>query len=107
VESIGTILLFPGFYRASYSPQAAFFHAIFHSISAFCNAGFSTFSNNLESFSSSPLVVLTICFLIIAGGIGFNVVYEIARWFRGRFIYRIKTEHISLHSYAVLQMTEF
>lgn len=105
LEIIGTLLLIPGFYSATDSPQTAVFNAAFHAVSAFCNAGFSTFSTNLETFSSSPLVVITICFLIVSGGIGFSVVYELARWIRRRFIHHKKTAQISLHSYAVLQMT--
>lgn len=75
VEGIGWALLFLGFSR--YFPVGkAFFAALFHSISAFCNAGFSVFSNNLESFVLDPLVNCTIMGLIVIGGIGFVVIRE-------------------------------
>jgi trk system potassium uptake protein TrkH len=47
--------------------------AVFHAISAFCNAGFSTFSENLVGFAASPLILLSIGALIVIGGIGFPV----------------------------------
>lgn len=53
------------------------FGAIFHSISAFCNAGFSLFADNLISWQKSWLVNLTIMTLIIAGGLGFSVLIEL------------------------------
>jgi len=46
--------------------------ALFHSISAFCNAGFSTFSSSLEKVRGS--IVYTIAFLIVLGSIGFPVI---------------------------------
>lgn len=49
------------------------YYSAFHSISAFCNAGFDLFGNSLESFTTNPLVMLTISFLIIFGGLGFIV----------------------------------
>lgn len=59
-----------GFLQGSYI-------AIFHAISAFCNAGFSLFSNSLEGYRFSPLINLTIMALIILGGIGFLVIREL------------------------------
>ena len=53
-------------------------HSIFHSISAFCNAGFSTFSDNLVPYRGNVAVNLTICTAIICGGIGFLVLNEIS-----------------------------
>lgn len=75
VEGTGWALLFLGFSR--YLPIGqAFFAALFHSISAFCNAGFSVFSNNLENFVLDPLVSCTIMGLVVIGGIGFAVIRE-------------------------------
>jgi trk system potassium uptake protein TrkH len=55
------------------------FYSLFHSISAFCNAGFSLFPKSFEDYKGSLLVVGTLSILIICGGIGFivwNDVYE-------------------------------
>lgn len=53
------------------------FASIFHSISAFCNAGFSLFDDSLISYERNWSVYLVICPLIILGGLGFGVLYDI------------------------------
>ncbi|MDP8258413.1 MAG: potassium transporter TrkG [Candidatus Aadella gelida] len=50
--------------------------SIFHSVSAFCNAGFSLFSNNLASFQADPYINLIMIVLIFLGGIGFIVIMD-------------------------------
>ncbi len=74
-EAFGTLLMLPSFCRR-YGPYGIWM-AVFHSVSAFCNAGFDimgdktgTFSS-LTSFASDPGIVLPICLLIIIGGVGF------------------------------------
>lgn len=76
IEAGGAIALFVNF-LPGYSVGEAAFHAVFHSVSAFCNAGFSTFSTNLRGYESNVTVLGIISFLIIAGGLGFVVVREI------------------------------
>jgi trk system potassium uptake protein TrkH len=51
--------------------REAVWHAVFHSVSAFCNAGFSTFSTSLEGFSEQPATLAVVSALIILGGIGY------------------------------------
>lgn len=80
VESIGAALLIFGFFRAG--TVGAVFEGLFHSVSAFCNAGFSLFSEGLVPFRSDPLVNFTLMGLIIFGGIGFMVIWDIRRKFR-------------------------
>jgi trk system potassium uptake protein TrkH len=94
IEGAGIVLLLLGFY-GKYPFPKAFFAAIFHSISAFCNAGFSVFSNNLEDYVQSPLISLTICSLIILGGIGFMVLKEIFD----------RNRTLSLHSKVAIRVT--
>jgi len=62
--------------------------AIFHSVSAWNNAGFSLFKDNLISYQSSPLVILTIGTLIIFGGIGYQVILDMYLWLRDSFTYQ-------------------
>lgn len=62
-------------------PSAAW-HGLFHSISAFNNAGFSTYSNNLMSFAGDPWFLLTIAVAVIIGGLGFPVIFELLRMWR-------------------------
>lgn len=76
IEIIGAAVLYANFNSISHGNERLY-AAIFHSVSAFCNAGFSIFSDNLYSFIDNYPVVLTICFLIIFGGIGFIVMFHI------------------------------
>ncbi|MEI6444304.1 MAG: TrkH family potassium uptake protein [Nostocales cyanobacterium ELA583] len=62
--------------------------AIFHSISAWNNAGFSLFKDNLIGYQSSPLVIITIGCLIIFGGIGYQVILDMYLWLRDSFTYQ-------------------
>jgi potassium uptake TrkH family protein len=64
------------------SPGAAIYEGVFHSISAFNNAGFSLHADNLVRFVADPWVSLTIAIAFIVGGIGFPVVFELARSWR-------------------------
>jgi trk system potassium uptake protein TrkH len=69
IEIIGAIFL-TLFFTPSVGLFESIYFAFFHSISAFCNAGFSLFSNNLENFTGHPGVNITIMLLIILGGLG-------------------------------------
>ena len=75
------------------------FAAAFHSISAFCNAGFSTFSDSLLGFAGDWTINLMVMLLIVAGGLGFVVHQDI-----GRVFMRTK-RRLSYHSNIVLFMT--
>ncbi len=99
VEALGTVSL----YRV-FSPEEAdgrFFTALFHSVSAFCNAGFSLFSTNLENYTADVRLSVTIMFLIVLGGLGFVVLQDI--------YHRLtrKNHPLTLHSKIVLIMTVF
>lgn len=73
IESIGAVILTTQFI-GQMSFWKAIYYGIFHSISAFCNAGFALYSNNLEGFKSNIVINLTIGYLITLGGIGFAVI---------------------------------
>ena len=74
--------------------------ALFHAVSAFCNAGFDLFGRyaSLTSFASDPLVLLTVAVLIILGGLGFSVILEALRNRQG-------FRSLSLHTRIVLMTT--
>ncbi len=78
IEAVGTVLLFL-YWQTDLPFAEALYQAVFHSVSAFCNAGFSLFSDSFMRGQSSLLLNITICSLIILGGIGFPVVYELYR----------------------------
>ncbi len=79
IEGAGFVLLFLVF-LGRFEPSKAAWHAAFHTVSAFCNAGFSTFSDSLSSFQTNPTVLLVVAVLIVAGGLGFLTLEELNRW---------------------------
>lgn len=98
IEALGAILLSFAFVRDA-GPASGVWQAVFHSVSAFCNAGFSLFSRNLEGYAASWIVNLTIMGLIVLGGLGFVVITDLES--RGRRAQR----RLSLHSKVVLATT--
>ncbi len=68
VELFGTSILFYAFSREGMDLLPAFWEALFTAISAFCNAGFALKSDSLLLFQHNALILLTVSFLIIAGG---------------------------------------
>ena len=73
VESFGALLLYWGFVSHGIPVEKSIYYAVFHSVSAFCNAGFSPLPNGLNGFSLSVIVPAAVMMLIILGGIGFPV----------------------------------
>lgn len=74
VEAIGAAFLYVIFRQSGV--EQPLWNAIFHSISAFCTAGFSLFNNSFENFVSHPLLNIVICALSILGAVGFIVVTD-------------------------------
>lgn len=54
--------------------------SVFHSVSAFCNAGFALWPANLMTFDRQPLVLGTVVALVVLGGLGFTVLIDLGRW---------------------------
>ena len=77
-EGLGTIILTMA-WMEHYDFKHAFFYALFYSISAFNNGGFSLFPNSLMSFSDQYMVTFTISMLYMVGGLGFLVLMDIKR----------------------------
>ena len=84
MEFTVALILWPRFAMAYDMGWAeAAWTAIFHSVSAFNNAGFSTFSDSLMGFATDGFILLPIMAAIIVGGIGFPVLHELkGRWSR-------------------------
>lgn len=101
-EAIGTGLLYL-FWRRSMSPPGALFTSLFHSISAFCNAGFSFFGSSFIEYRGSALLNLTVMSLIVVGGLGFPVMYQLVQRVRRPGTYRRRP--LSLHVRMVLWTT--
>jgi trk system potassium uptake protein len=99
LEGLGAVLLFLAFVPHLPAGDAAW-HAVFQAVSAFCNAGFSTFSDSLEGWAAHSLVTWPVMVLIVVGGIGFLTLEELNELWRAR-----KSERrfrLSLHSRVVL-----
>src|SRR5690606_22270195 len=75
------------------------FQALFHAVSAFCNAGFSLLPDGLSGLGEDPLVSLAVSALIVVGGVGFNVLADLWQWRRSGF------QRLSLHSHLTLAGT--
>lgn len=99
IELLGAILL-----SIRFIPQFGLIrgieYSVFHSVSAFCNAGFDLFGEyrSISGFAGDPLVVLTMAGLTILGGLGFFVLLEI-------YQNRMRFEKFSLHTKLVLVIT--
>lgn len=105
LEAVGAALLFPSFFARNSDVSKALWEALFHSVSAFCNAGFSLFSDSLMGYRANPMVVLTVSGLIVFGGLGFLVLNELY-WLRSSILSPKKLWHrLSLHSKIVLFTT--
>lgn len=90
IEIIGALLLYntwAGMDNLGWSTGETVWQAVFHSISAFCNAGFSLNGNNLEGFTHSPATGLIIGMLIVLGGLGFMLLTVLGQ----NWVARMKT----------------
>jgi trk system potassium uptake protein len=98
-ESLGAVFLY-----VVWGPRLgwgeAVWHSVFHAVSAFCNAGFSTFSDSLVGFQDSPATLLVVAVLVILGGFGFIAIEELA--LRAR---RVERRKISTHTKLVIVST--
>ena len=93
IQTAGALLLFVRF-LPEYGPWTALKWGVFHSVSAFCNAGFDILGSvqpgiGMMKFQSDPVVLLTLSALIVVGGLGFLVWQELAteRSFRKFSVY--------------------
>jgi len=101
-ELIGGLLLYV-FWVPRFGWDGAVWPSIFHTVSAFCNAGFSTFTTSLMGFQSNLPLLCVVMALIVIGGLGFLTLEELTLWRRnrrkeGRF-------RLSVHSQIVLATT--
>ena len=100
-QAAGALVLAPILKNAGESHWI--FYAVFLSVSAFCNAGFSPYSESLSSFTNSPVFLLTVSLIIILGGLGFSVMSNI--FFTLKKQNGKKRTILSLHSKIVLFTT--
>lgn len=103
-EGIGAIL-FSFRFIPMFGAVKGIWLSVFHAISAFCNAGFDILpsSDSLCAFFGDPLIILTVSFLIIVGGIGFLVILEFGK--KIKCAVNKKRTLFSLHTKTVLIVT--
>lgn len=99
IEFVGAILLTVGFYQEGFEIGQSLYYGFFHAISAFCNAGFALWNNNLEDFKFTPLIHFTIAGLIIFGGIGFAVLKDVGEMIKNK---QRSLRSLTLHTKIVL-----
>ncbi len=83
VEGLGIAALFCVM-LFHFEPLTALYHAVFHGVSAFCNAGFSLYSASLTGYQGSVSVNLIVCILVVIGASGFVVTFEVWRSLTGQ-----------------------
>jgi len=100
-EAIGAVFLFFTFKDVFPNTLKAVYYSVFHSVSAFCNAGFSLYADNFESFANNLNINLVITSLIILGGLGFVVIMDLKR----HIFHKGGMKKLSLHSKIVIVAT--
>lgn len=100
VELVGAIFLSMAFIK-DYGTAKGIWFAVFHSISAFCNAGFDIIGNSLVDYVDSPIVNITVVGLVIIGGLGFYAIMDIVQ--KKRFnSYMLHTKLVLIISASLL-----
>jgi trk system potassium uptake protein TrkH len=112
LEAAGALALYPRLSLAGdgapLAPPDRAFHAAFHAISAFCNAGFTLYPDSLGRYAGDPAVNLVVVVLVVLGGIGFPVVtalLRVDRWWRHGFVGG--WSFVPVHARIVLVSTAF
>jgi trk system potassium uptake protein TrkH len=106
-EILGAILLFLALWPRASGIGEAFMSAVFHAVSAFCNAGFSIYDENLLGLRHNYLFTTTIMVLIVIGGLGYTVAHEVWQKLENRFVGQgsQSNQRLSVHTRLVLIMS--
>ena len=101
LEAIGGILLWV-LWQDEMGWVGAIWPAVFHAVSAFCNAGFSVFSDSLMGFRSEQATLFVLGLLVVGGGLGFVVMEDLRAFYLRKAVRRL-----SAHTRLVLTTTTF
>lgn len=104
-ESIGAFFLFI-YWLKDYSVLKALYYGVFHSVSAFCTAGFGLLPDSLIKYNHSPIVNYTIILVSLFGGIGFFVINDVQEYLQNK-IKKVRLVRLSVHSKLALTVTFF
>jgi potassium uptake TrkH family protein len=107
VEAALAAILFARFWQHGYEegPIQAAYSGIFHAVTSFNNAGISLYSDNMAQFVGDPVVVLSVTFGFIIGGLGFPIMVELGRRERQRRRHEARPTAWSLHTKITLLAT--
>lgn len=94
-EGIGAVIL-----AQQFGGEHGWWYSVFHSVSAFCNAGFSPFSDSLMGYRGDAVVNFTVAGLIMVGGLGFIALRQLLLWAAG--VVRRRRVPLFLHTRVVL-----
>ena len=99
IEAIGAVSLIGMWHDSGAHNQI--FYSIFHSISAFCNAGFSLFRKSFIQYNRNWQIYTVICPLIVLGGLGFSVLYDLANISADRVKRLLKKSFIKRYRFSM------
>lgn len=106
IESVVATALAARFFLGYDEPLGrALWLGTFHAVSAFNNAGFALFSDNMIGFATDPWICIPLLIAVVLGGIGFPVLFEIARRIRSRAKGGRSPHRWSLHTRLTLTVT--
>lgn len=98
IEAIGAVVLTISFMQ-DFSFAKSCYLGVFHSIAAFCNAGFSPFASSMMEYAHTPSILYPLIALIILGGLGFFVLVDLYD------TYKSKRLHLTIHTKVVLSLS--
>ena len=101
VMGLGTVVLYAFGFTDIANPLERFWASLFHSISAYNNAGFGLWGDSLVSYRDNPVVNVVIASMIVVGGIGWRVINDL--WSNRSRLQRLR--RLSLHTRVVLRST--
>ncbi len=102
LEAAGAAVLAARFVSHDESLGRAIWLGAFHAVSAFNNAGFALFSDSLAGYSDDPFILGAVSVLVIAGGLGFPVLFELRREWRAPRRWSLHTKIVMSMSAALL-----
>ncbi len=106
-EAAGACVLYSQLQTVVGDPGDRLFTSVFHAVSAFCNAGFSTYSDSLMGWSATGGALWTVALLLVMGGLGFTVMLELLRRLRclGQGTPRSQQPRLGLQTRVVVAWT--
>jgi len=93
IEFVGAVVLSYVFIP-EFGLKQGIWNSLFHSVSAFCNAGFDITGNSFMDYNDSTIAIVAICFLVVLGGLGFSVIID--------FLRHRSWKRLSLHTRLVI-----